>query len=219
MHIEFLIEDNSGKEMLKRLIPKILSAEHSYLIHGYKGVGGKIPAGCKNDPKVAKNRILLDNLPRLLSGYGKTFHSAGKDYQGAVIVICDLDRRDKNSFEAELNNLLQKCTHKPNTKFCLAIEEGEAWFLGDQDAIFKAYPHYKRNIVQKYEQDSICGTWETLADALYPGGHSALSNKGYQAVGKEKEEWAKRITPCMNVDNNKSPSFCHFRNTVRNLTQ
>ena len=219
MHIEFLIEDNSGKEMLKRLIPKILSAEHSYLIHGYKGVGGKIPAGCKNDPKVAKNRILLDNLPRLLSGYGKTFHSAGKDFQGAVIVICDLDRRDKNSFEAELNNLLQKCTHKPNTKFCLAIEEGEAWFLGDQDAIFKAYPHYKRNIVQKYEQDSICGTWETLADALYPGGHSALSNKGYQAVGKEKEEWAKRITPCMNVDNNKSPSFCHFRDTVRNLTQ
>lgn len=219
MHIEFLIEDISGKKMLEQLVPKILPATCTYNIHGYKGVGGKIPSGFKNNPDVARHRILLDNLPRLLAGYGKTFRGYGNDYQAAVVVICDLDCRDKTSFEFELANLLSHCTTPPTTSFCLAIEEGEAWFLGDQAAIKQAYPHCKTTVFYDYEQDSICGTWEKLADALYSGGSASLSAKGYQAIGKEKYEWAKRITPYMDIDKNQSPSFCSFRDTVRKLAQ
>ncbi len=68
-----------------------------------------------------------------------------------------------------------------------------------------------------YVNDSICGTWETLANAVYPGGESALSAKGWQAVGAEKSRWAENITPRMNIEESNSPSFLYFRDTVRAL--
>lgn len=217
MHIEFLIEDISGAKMLEILLPKILPTGYTYNIHSYKGIGGKIPAGFKNDPAVVKHRMLLDNLPRLLSGFGKTFSSYGSSYQAAVVVICDLDCRNESLFKNELESLLQRCQVQPETRFCLAIEEGEAWFLGDADAIIQAYPQCNITAMKSYIQDSICGTWEILADVVYSGGHSKLSEKGYQAVGKEKFAWAEKITPFMDIDQNQSPSFCNFRDTVRSL--
>ena len=65
--------------------------------------------------------------------------------------------------------------------------------------------------------DSICGTWERLADAVYPGGAIALSRKGWQAVGAEKSRWAEDISPEMDVDRNRSQSFHYFRNALRML--
>lgn len=220
MHIEFLVEDQSGEKMLDGLIRKINQDNaFTYNIHAYKGVGGKIPREIRDNPSMARHRILLDNLPRLLSGYGKTFQSYGDNYPAAVIVVCDLDRRNKTAFENELHGLLALCEVQPLARFCLAIEEGEAWFLGDIHAIKQAYPRCKENVWRTYQQDSICGTWEVLADMLYPGGHEELSRKGYQEVGKTKFAWATNITPYMDVDNNRSPSFCHFRDTVREIGQ
>lgn len=62
-------------------------------------------------------------------------------------------------------------------EFCLAIKELEAWILGDEKAIEEAYPNYKKSALKDYEQDGICDTWEVLANAVYPGGLSALKNK------------------------------------------
>lgn len=67
--------------------------------------------------------------------------------------------------------------------------------------------------------DSICGTWECLADAVYPGGSSALSKKGKMAVGAEKSQWAEKITPNMDVTNNRSPSFAYFRRALLELAE
>jgi hypothetical protein len=50
--------------------------------------------------------------------------------------------------------------------FRLAIEEVEAWYFGDKNALFAAYPNAKHAIVSKYKQDSVCGTWEMLAKAI-----------------------------------------------------
>ena len=61
--------------------------------------------------------------------------------------------------------------------------------------------------MNKYKNDSICDTWELLADAVYTGGRKTLIEKGWQAVGKQKSIWAKEISPHMDVDNNASPSF------------
>jgi hypothetical protein len=96
------------------------------------------------------------------------------------------------------------------TRFCLAIEEGEAWLLGDIPAVKQAYPKAKGAVLQTYENDSICGTWELLADAVYEGGAKALKDKGWMAVGVEKSRWASEITPLMDVAGNKSPSFRSF---------
>ncbi|MDR1379590.1 MAG: AAA family ATPase [Synergistaceae bacterium] len=97
------------------------------------------------------------------------------------------------------------------------IEEGEAWFLGGIPAIKSAYPSAKDAILTAYVNDSICGTWECLANAVYKGGAVALSAKGWQAVGKEKSQWAERISPKMNVDNNMSPSFNYLRQSLHGL--
>jgi hypothetical protein len=67
--------------------------------------------------------------------------------------------------------------------------------------------------------DSICGTWELLADAVCRGGSKALNNEGWQAIGKQKSDWAKEINPLMNVDNNISPSFNNMRSQLKKITK
>jgi hypothetical protein len=104
---------------------------------------------------------------------------------------------------------------RPKAFFCVAVEELEAWYLGDPEAIRSAYPLAKKEVLSHYQPDSICDTWELLADALYRGGRTALSKKGWQAVGIEKYNWAASITPHMVIEKNRSPSFKHLCRTVK----
>ena len=208
MHFEILVEDQSGKKTLDILVPKIIGNAHTFKVRSYKGIG-RVPNNLrgKSDPN---KRILLDQLPRLLKGYGNTFAHYPPDYLAALILVCDLDDKCLKKFRSELHGILNKCTPKPETRFCIAIEEGEAWFLGDIPAVKTAYPKAKDAHLNSYINDSICGTWEKLADSIYPGGCQALSSLGYKLIGAEKIKWAERIAPLMNVENNKSPSFCYF---------
>ena len=211
MHFEILVEDQSGKKALEVIIPKIIGDNHTFKVIAYKGIG-RIPIGLKNGVDASK-RILLDNLPKLLNGYGKSW----RNFPFAVFVVCDLDDKCLKTFRQELISILDNCETKPETRFCIAIEEGEAWFLGDIVAVKSAYPSTKDSVLNNYENDSICGTWETLADAVYSGGASALKAKGWQTVGIEKSAWAKKIAPNMDVNNNKSPSFGYFRTKLLEL--
>ena len=203
MHFEILVEDQSGKKALDILVPKIIGDEHTFRVLPYKGIG-RIPKNLRGKPDASK-RILLDNLPRLLRAYGKTFASYPNGYLAAVILVCDLDDKCLKPFRTERFGILDACNPKPETRFCFAIEEGEAWFLGDSAAVKTAYPKAKDAILQAYKNDSICGTWECLADALFPGGSQALLAKGWQAIGAEKSTWSERITPHMNLEINTSP--------------
>ncbi|MGC8732892.1 MAG: hypothetical protein ACP5RC_11640, partial [Halothiobacillaceae bacterium] len=63
--------------------------------------------------------------------YGKTFASYSGVYRAAVILICDLDKKSLKEFRMELLQVLDGCDPKPQTRFCIAIEEFESWFLGD----------------------------------------------------------------------------------------
>jgi hypothetical protein len=213
MHFEILIEDQSGKEMLDVLVPKIIGEAHTFRVIPYKGIG-RIPPNMKGTTNPRK-RILLDRLPSLLRGYGNTFQHYPADSPAAVIVVCDLDRECRKEFRAELLNVLNNCHPKSETRFCLAVEEGEAWLLGDIDAVTAAYPGAKLNILSSYTNDSICGTWEKLADAVYKGGSVQL--KDWQIAGKAKSEWAKNIAPHMDMKDNKSPSFNYFRAKLHEL--
>ena len=177
MHFEIVVEDQSGKTMLDLLIPKIIGDQHTFKVYPYKGIG-KIPKNLISSTDVRK-RILLDQLPRLLRGYGKTFASYPPDYLVAVIVVCDLDDKCLKAFRQELFAILNACDPKPETRFCIAIEEGEAWLLGDILAIKEAYPNARDNVLRSYENDSICGTWELLADAVFSGGANELKKEGW----------------------------------------
>ncbi|NUN16039.1 MAG: hypothetical protein HUU55_20625 [Myxococcales bacterium] len=213
MHFEILVEDQSGKVMLEILVRKIIGDRHTLKVIAYKGIG-RVPTK-RPDSGSVKHRMLLDNLPRLLNGYGKSW----ENYPAAVFVVCDLDDQCLKTFRQELQTILTNCMFKPTTRFCIAVEEGEAWFLGDIAAIKSAYPRAKNSVLSNYKNDSICGTWEHLADAIHQGGSADLCTKGWHAVGAEKSEWAKRISPHMNVAENCSPSFVYFRNKLAELAQ
>ncbi|MAS44129.1 MAG: hypothetical protein CML46_04310 [Rhodobacteraceae bacterium] len=212
MHYDILIEDQSGRIFLENIVPRILTDGQTWCIRSYKGIG-HVPKGLR--PKHdARKRILLDQLPRLIRGYGKSHSGYGADYPAALIIVCDLDNRDKDDFLTTLLGVLRSCNPAPDTTFCLAIEEGEAWLLGDKTAILEAYPTAIRPILDSYVNDSICGTWELLADAIYKGGSAALKEKGRSEAGIQKCEWAKRISPILRLEDNRSPSFQFFRRTL-----
>ncbi len=213
MHFEVLVEDKSGSIVLEAVLEKILRTcdeIHSWRIHPYKGLG-RIPKNMHGltDPK---KRVLLDQLPRVLQGYGRSLQDLS-----VVIVVVDLDDKDCIAFKHELLGVLNMCNPRPKVLFRIAIEESEAWLLGDRDAVKAAYPSAKDSVLDGYIQDSICGTWELLADSVHPGGAARLKQMGYPETGRAKCEWAERIAPHMEMDRNRSKSFQVFRDAVRKL--
>lgn len=212
MHIEVLAEDASGAKLLQAVLPKLLGEEgdpHTWRVHNYRGIG-RIPKNLHQGGDPGK-RILLDQLPRLLRGYGKT---PGID---AVVVVLDADDRGCVGFLKELKALAANCDPPPRTLFRLAIEEVEAWYLGDRRALEQAYPRARSDKLNRYIQDSVCGTWELLADAVHPGGSAAIRKAGWPLPGQIKYEWAERIGPLMEPDRNVSPSFGKLRDGLRRL--
>ncbi len=217
MHFEVLVEDQSGKRALDILMPKIVGRRDTYRVIPYRGIG-HVPRNLQSSKDPSK-RLLLDQLPRLLRGYGRTFRNHPVDYRASVIVVCDLDERCLKEFRRELVDVLRACHPRPETRFCIAVEEGEAWLLGDLSAVAAAYPHVDENVLRRYRNDDICGTWELLADAVHRGGAAALTRAGWQVAGREKSAWAERIAPHVDVDRNRSPSFQYFRKQVGALAQ
>ena len=207
LNLEFWVEDQSSGKAMAILAPKLAGHSDCKVRHFY-GLG-HFPK--KKPVSPADKKLLLDWLPNMLRGYGKTPDCP------TIVVICDLDDRNKQQFLSELDDILKSCSPKPNAVFCLAIEEFEAWYLGDLNAVKKAFPRAKSNVLGGYENDSICGTWEVLADAIYSGGSKSLSKKGLQAVGEQKSIWAETISPHMNVERNASPSFNEMREQLRGI--
>lgn len=215
MHFQIHVEDASGKIVLESIMDKILSPQdlnHTYKIYSYKGIG-RIPNDLKGtiDPQ---KRILMDRLPKLLRGYGKSLQHSSVS---VVVFVVDLDYRDCIAFKEEMIDVLNACNPKPKTLFRIAIEEIEAWLLGDRNAIKTAYPHAKNQVLNSYQQDSICDTWEKLADAIYSGGSKKVKKQGWPHTGQLKCRWAKKIAPHMDVENNQSKSFRIFRDGIRKL--
>lgn len=212
MHIEILVEDKSGETLLHELLPQIIGPQgdpHTWRLHAYKGIG-RIPSDLAKAADPAK-RILLDRLPKLLRGYGRT---PGID---VVVVVIDTDKRKCSEFLSELKDVSYACKPSPYTLFRLAIEEIEAWYFGDRGALLAAYPRAKTDILERYVQDSACDTWELLADAVYSGGSAAIKKAGWPLPGQVKHEWAIKIGPLMNPEKNVSPSFQKLKDGLRHL--
>lgn len=100
----------------------------------------------------------------------------------------------------------------------IVVEELEAWFFGDINAICQAYPKISSHLANqaKYrDPDAIQGgTWEAL--------EKVLQKKGYHQGGLEKHKAAKAISQYMNPEKNNSRSFQVFYQgllEIMNLSQ
>lgn len=207
MYFQFLIEDQSSGALIEILMNKIASSNSNvqYNCKSFKGIGGFTP---KNTIKETKTGKLLNDLATYLRGFNKSL----KGSPAAIIVVLDNDDRDPTQFEGELKNVAEQNMIDIDYVFCIAIEEVEAWLLGDTDAVMQAYPQAKTAVLHTYKQDSICGTWEILADAVYSGGYDKFKKEctSFVDVGRCKMEWSRNIGNYMNINSNKSPSFNRF---------
>lgn len=216
MRFEILVEGQSELTALSILMKDIVGEygePHTWKIHKHRGIGG-IPANPEALPN-RNDRTLLHNLPAKLRAYGNE-----EDESLVVVVLVDLDDRQSCiDFKNQLVALLNCCDKKPNVLFRIAIEELEAWYLGDTNALRQSYPEAKLEKLADYVQDSQNGTWEILAEIVHPGGLNELHAKGKRSplVREEKVKWAKTIAPYMDVDRNRSPSFCCFRDGLRQV--
>ncbi|MGB3402488.1 MAG: DUF4276 family protein [Microcoleaceae cyanobacterium] len=198
MHFEFLVEEFSAKECLEQILPKILPQKITYTIHSFRG---------KSD--------LIKQIPNRLKGYKNWIP---KDWK--IIILVDRDDEDcqilKHKLEefAVQTGFVTKSASNKTKNFQvlnrIAVEELEAWFFGDVNAIVSAYPKVSRNLGQQAKfrnSDEIKGgTWEALEKVLQRG--------GYHQGGLEKVKAARDISQFMTPQNNRSPSFQAFYNSL-----
>jgi hypothetical protein len=193
LHLEILVEEYSAEIALANLLPKILPPAVEFAIRSFQG---------KAD--------LLKKLPQRLKGYRPWLP---EDWR--IIVLCDRDDDDCRELKQKLENFaiqngFTTKSSQSSRPFVLlnriAIEELEAWLLGDPQAIEQAYPGVSANFItrRRYRNpDAIAGgTWEAL--------QSLLQKKGYFPGGLNKVEAARTITQYMEVQNNCSTSFHCF---------
>jgi len=185
---------------LRLMIPKI-SEGLSFEIY---------PHQCKRD--------LLDKLPARLRGY-----AAWMPQDWRIMVIVDRDDDDCKALKRRLEKAAKEAGLKTRTQRGaggfqvvnrVAIEELEAWFFGDWNAVCDAFPGVDRKIPNKRkyrDPDAIAGgTWEAL--------ERILQRAGYFKGGLAKIEAARNIAERMNPEQNRSRSFCAFRDALREMT-
>ena len=90
----------------------------------------------------------------------------------------------------------------------IVVEELEAWFLGDVEALMEAYPGVPPSLATKAafrDPDAVTGgTWEALLRVLHRAGHYAGSDR------LPKIEVARRVAARMQAGRNRSGSFQAF---------
>lgn len=211
MYFQFLIEDVSTEILIKHVIEKLREKYPDKEIYAdtksFKGIG-HLPVN--GNLMQRKGAGLLNNLHMYLRGFDRSL--AGMK-NAAIIIVLDNDKRDPKLFKDELDRIAKEHVMLTDCVFCVAVKEMEAWLLGDENAIWEAYPGAKKKYIKEYEQDGICDTWQVLANMVYPGGLTELQKKAknrYTEIGKAKYEWADKIGANIALEGNKSPSFQFF---------
>lgn len=202
MQVVFLLEEESAEDALRQLVPKLLP-EHC--VTYFQSLGGW--------------QGLVDNLPNLLRGYQRRLTQLGQ-HDLRIVVLLDADgiaeRRLKILEDAaQAAGLLTRLQAGEGQLFhvinALAVQELEAWFLGDREAIMAAYPkvglqHFK-GIDKEPEK--------------HPKPNDVLWRIFKEArlflAGKRKREWARTIAPHLDPARNRSASFRYFCQSLAQL--
>lgn len=198
MHIEFLVEEPSAEAALKNLVPKICPPGITFDIHAFRG---------KKD--------LLSKLPRRLKAYSNFMPADGR-----IVVLTDEDRDDCRSLKEQLDcaaknaGLVTRSMALNGSRFKvlnrIAVEELEAWFFGDVQAIHQAFERVPLSLGAKSayrDPDAIKGgTWEAL--------ERELQKAGYFKSGLPKIKAARAISANMLPSRNRSRSFQAFQSGI-----
>ncbi len=183
---------------LRELLPRLLGEDQSFSVY---------PHQCKDD--------LLDKLPQRLRGYAAWLP---KDWR--VIVVVDRDDDDCALLKEKLEQMAAGARLRTRTAVAgnepwqvanrIAIEELEAWYFGNWDAVCGVYPRVSTTVPNKAsyrDPDAIAGgTWEAL--------ERLLKRAGYFQSGLRKVEIAREMGRQIDWKTNGSGSFRVFRDTL-----
>jgi Domain of unknown function (DUF4276) len=198
--VEVLVEEASMEAALALLLPRMLG-DVSFVIHSFQG---------KPD--------LLGKLPSRLRAYANWIPKSWR-----IVVIVDRDGDDFDDLKQRLEDcarqarLPTRSTRDSNAKYVvlnrIAIEELEAWYFGDWQAVRAAYPRVPSTIPAKAAYrapDAIQGgTWEAF--------EQVLQGVGYFAGRLRKIEAARAVARHMEPERNTSPSFCALRDALADM--
>ena len=196
-HLEILVEEPSMEAFLRALLPRLLGDKTSFEIY---------PFQCKDD--------MLDKLPARLQGYARWLPETWR-----IVVVVDRDDEDCTILKQKMErmaaqaDLRSRTTGAANTwQFVnrIAIEELEAWYFGDWEAVRQIYPRLSETVPQKEgfrDPDAISGgTWEAF--------ERLLQRAGYLKNGLRKTEAARALGQRVEPQRNCSRSFQVFRDAI-----
>ena len=191
MKLHVLVEGPSEEAWLRPWLRRFLPPHTCHIIpHQGKGKLARNFAV----PVDEKQRGLLDQLPAKLRVYGRALNSS----TDRVVVLVDADAQDCVDLKKRITDCVAACVPPPIVLVRIAVEESEAFFLGDTAAMKAAFGKLKTAKLNTYQQDSVCGTWEIFRDVI-----------GVSVGSEDKVGWAETIAPHLSLDpkKNKSPSF------------
>ena len=182
---------------LHLLIPRLLPDGCTFEVHAFQG-----------------KRDLLGKLPARLRGYRRWLPPGWR-----LVVLVDQDDDDCRELKAELEQaaagagLLSRTTAgaRPwQVVNRVAIEELEAWYFGEWEAVRGAYPRVSRTVPQQAryrDPDAIRGgTWEAF--------ERVLQRRGYFKTGLRKLEAARQVAAHFDPDRSRSHSFEKLRAVI-----
>lgn len=192
-HIELLVEEASAEAFFQTLLPRLLPQGRTFAVHASQG---------KAD--------LLKNLTQRLAAYA---HWLPDDWR--LFVVVDRDSDDCLDLKRRLEAIARQAglmtrSRAGENRWQLAnrivVEELEAWYFGDWDAVRAEYPRAAVNLSQRRglrDPDAITGgTWETF--------EREMQRHGYFKAGLTKIDAARRIASRMAPERNRSASFQAF---------
>jgi len=191
--LEILVEEPSMEAALREIMPRILQDRARWK-----------PINMGNKDK------LLKALPARLRAYRKRIDN-GEDLK--IIVLVDRDGDNCEQLKHRLETIAREAglTTKTASKgqgdfqvvTRIAIEELEAWFMGDVDALKAAFSSLSSaKFPGNFSNPDNGGTWERL--------HRFLKRNGIYRKSYPKIEAARKIAKHMEPGRNRSRSFHNF---------
>ncbi len=197
--LEILVEELSMEAALRLIVPKIIG-DLSFDVYPYQGKGD-----------------LLKKLPDRLRGYAAWMPEGYR-----IVVVVDRDDAGCEDLKQQLEKaasdagLVTKTQAKGSVYQVvnrLAIEELEAWYFGDWEAVLAAYPGVNPNIPHKAgyrDSDAVPGgTWEAF--------ERVLQKARYFKTGLRKIEAARTVAQYKDPNRNSSQSFRVFREALSEM--
>ena len=191
-HLEFLVEEPSMEAFLAAALPRLLPEGYTFAIHVFRGKDN-----------------LLRNLNSRLRGYR---HWLPSNYR--LVVMVDRDEEDCQVLKRKLESAAAEAGLRTRSQAGdgswqvvnrVVVEELEAWYFGDWEAVLCAYPKVSPRIPnqRRYrDPDAIGGAWEAF--------ERILQKRGYFKTGLRKIEAARAIAAHIDPGRNRSHSFSTF---------